>query len=220
VPGPGDTINWPLTTGDWNGGVAQRTLALDVTQIPDRNLLTNSAAVADANASVTLTVLPEPDPLPDLHISHVSRQPTQPAPAQAIQFSVTVHNQGQADVPGWIAVELYAKDDGSGPPTGPADHAGGWCADPPACNHTRPDYLAFFYGLASGQSITLPYPIALSQAGDYQVYVQADVNRVGGATDEYGALLESDESNNVFDHGLLNVSGPPSYKLYLPLLRK
>jgi len=223
TPGPGDAIAWPLGPADWSGGVAQRTLVLSVTSVPSDNLLTNSASVAGAADSASLIVISDLVPLPDLLVHQVAHRPDQPVAGQTVWFTVTLHNQGAADAQTRLAVELYAKGSDfmpAGPPTGPADHAGGWCADPPACEQTRPDYVAYLDGLAAGDTVTLPYAIVLDEADSFQVYAQVDVDRVSGATQEYGALLESDEGNNVFDHGVMTVWEVLPYKLYLPLIAK
>jgi uncharacterized repeat protein (TIGR01451 family) len=220
APAPGEVLAWSLAPGSFVAGVAQRTLVLSVTAVPSDGLLTNVAAVAGVSDSAVLTVLPGLAPRPDLVVTQLRHGPAQPLTGQSLNFTVTVRNQGHADAPGWVAVELYVKDDGAGPPTGPADHAGGWCADPPACQQTRSDYLAFLYGLAVNQSRTLNYAITPDQAGSFYIYVQADVNQVSAATDEYGAFLESDESNNVFGYGPVTIWEARPNKLYLPLITK
>jgi uncharacterized repeat protein (TIGR01451 family) len=57
-PGPGDTLVWQLAPGDWNAGVAQRTLVLSVTQAASGSTLTNTAHISDVSDSAALSVLP------------------------------------------------------------------------------------------------------------------------------------------------------------------
>jgi uncharacterized repeat protein (TIGR01451 family) len=223
APGPGETLSWPLAPGDFVNGQVMRELVLRVTSVPSDNQLTNRAGIAGAGDSVTLGVLPAFAPSADLIVSQMDHQPAQPIAGQPVNFIVTVQNQGTADASGWLAVELYAKGSDfnpAGPPWGPGDHAGGWCADPPTCDHARPEYVVFFHGLAPGQARDLSFSLPLDEAGDYQIYAQVDVDRVGGATEEYGAVLESDEGNNVFSYGTVAVVEEEGYQLYLPLIVK
>jgi uncharacterized repeat protein (TIGR01451 family) len=224
-----DPLVWSLPSGVFTEALTlTHTVVLSATG--PAGMLTNTVSVVNdyfsgtgpvlSSDSAVLTVLPDLPPRPDLVVTQVRHGPDQPLTGQSLNFTVTVRNQGRADAPGWVAVELYTRDDGAGPPTGPADHAGGWCADPPACQQTRFDYLAFFHGLAVSQSRTLNYAITPDQAGSFQVYVQADVNQVSAATDEYGVFLESDESNNVFNYGIVTVWEVRPNKLYLPLIIK
>ncbi len=125
----------------------------------------------------------------------------------------------------WLAAELYARPAGftpSGPPAGPKDHAGGWCAvaqSPCPGNQQRYSYLAFIqppdYPLGAGQARQRVIATTLDQLTVYSLYLQVDV--ANPEDPDYGRILEADEHNNIIFLGTVLVE---PIKVYLPIVLK
>jgi hypothetical protein len=115
---------------------------------------------------------------PDLIIESIVANPPFPAPGQNVNITVTVRNQGVILARG-VRVDFY-KDSAAAP--GPS---GG-------------DFSCSFKGLAAGFSTTCAGTVSYN-AGNYQMWAQADVNQV---------VSESDETNNVFGPQAINVQTP------------
>nr|WP_255603797.1 FG-GAP-like repeat-containing protein [Oscillochloris sp. ZM17-4] len=140
----------------------------------------------------------QPQPVPDLQIIDVRIVPAPPDSGEDYAIEVTVRNSGSAPVDAPFWVDLYLDPDAAPQP------GEGW-----------PDVATFgaswrVYGLAAGATLTLSslepndpadpgrnYTLlpALLAGEAYTLYAQADAYVPGG--DSQGAIIESDEDNNI-----------------------
>jgi len=173
---------------------------------------------------------------PDIAVTdlHAATGPT--APNEPANFYVTLTNDGFAptigpDGTGWFGIDLYVKPAGSPPPAGPDDRYLGAC--PTATDYCpttfRSDYsrIAKFLtstigagGLAVDESWPLTYTLAITTAGTYWVYVQADTYWGAPLTTTYGTashgrIIEGNEVNNIFGPIVIKVG---YRQVYLPIV--
>lgn len=128
----------------------------------------------------------------------------------------------------WLAVELYARPAGWGPPATPHDHTyGWWCAvTAPSCPADQIRNLGFLtssdpqgFILQTDQSGPVSIPTVFTQTGVYSLYLQVDVGFNWSPPDpDYGRVKEADEYNNVVFLGAFSIQMFP--KVYLPIVFK
>ncbi len=179
-----------------------------------------TAGVVEVNAANDVAV--DVDGLygPDLVVRGVRLEPTTLISGRPYTVYVRVANVGNApatrwdggDWWGWVFVNgVYLKAEGADPPDGPFDHGGEVCQ-------------AWSVQLAPGAETESVCPISggpllAPSAGQYVLYVQADVSWSGEPPwgQPFGLVQEVVEGNNLF--GPLSVQvAVPSYRVYLPLI--
>ena len=143
-----------------------------------------------------------------------------------ITFSVTVRNQGGVDTEnaagGQFIVELYLKGSGFTPVGSPVDvfdHVGGYWRDDTG-SPERPTYTCLAARLGAGGEELCTFVITdVTEADEYDVYVQADVSFEdwdgGSWGDDYGMVYEALESNNVYTYGVIHAQ---RHDIYLPIV--
>lgn len=165
---------------------------------------------------------------PDLVVTDLRWEPTQPVAGRPITFYATIRNQGpEGALQRWdgssdhwlFIVELYAKGRDftpAGPPVDVFDHRGGYCADA-SCTQIRYEFLAWPAKLNAGEERTLVFRNIHLPVDTYRIYVQADVSWPGSAPwgQPFGLIREAIENNNIYDAGTVEVK---PYRLFLPLV--
>ncbi len=157
---------------------------------------------------------------PDLVVTGMRFEPTQPISGEPLHIYVTVKNQGDVDVthrwdgssdPNWLFVtSVYLKPQLSAtPPLSVFDHQGETC-------HAWPGPLL----AGEGKEYPCLEDISAPAAGDYAAYAQVDVTWTGEAPWEqpFGLIRETNERNNVYSGPKLTVVS--GWKVYLPLMLK
>ncbi len=152
---------------------------------------------------------------PDFAISSIEVSPESPSPGQPFDLIVTVENIGSQDATTpTLWVEVYVKPDPWTPPSGPADHYLGICADQSCTPPYRWEYVEGLMSLGSGTSFPLHFTgLELPGPGRHMIYAQADVS-FEGDDPVWGPYIEQDESNNM--NSIL--VGPNV--VYLPVIKK
>jgi hypothetical protein len=211
------------------------------------NLMNNHALIADdgthgydMNPSNQAPDASTPIQGPDLVIADWRISPGPYRPGKVITVTATIVNRGLDDALAWdhsatatndwFFVELYARPSSfaqSGPPTGPSDHAGGYCdnEDMMVCmqnaSHQRLSFIG--YGnpntldpLAPGASTVVNWSVSLAAADVYSLYLQVDTASSQLLDPPYGRVLEYDEMNNVVSLGTLSTGK----RVYLPLIMR
>ncbi len=167
---------------------------------------------------------------PDLVVTALTWQPTQPVAGRPITFYATIKNQGTDPVnqrwdgsgqnEHWLfVVELYAKGPGlpATPPADVFDHIGGYCADS-ACSTIRHEFLGWPVGFQANEERTVLFIVNLPE-GAYHLYTQVDVTQTGAPPwgQPFGLIREAVENNNIYAGGQIFVQRPVFY-VYLPLV--
>ena len=161
---------------------------------------------------------------PDLVITALRIEPTEPGRNVPLTVTVTISNQGAAPVTRrWdgsqgdslFAVELYFKPHPSVPPKNVFDHEYGW--DKGAA------YLVWLDdSLAAGDSIQALFHITTSVlGGEHDIYAQVDIGRQCTDCADYwgqpwGLILEPYEGNNISAAYFVDI--PTHVNVYLPLI--
>lgn len=147
---------------------------------------------------------------------------------EIVNEGVSPASSWEGDKGPWLAVELYARPQGWGPPTSPHDHAyGWWCAvTAPSCPADKIRNLGIFYTAVPGsvilgvdQSGAVSIPAVFTQTGVYSLYLQADVGFTFLNDPAYGRVQEADDYNNVIFLGAFSVELFSS-RVYLPIVLK
>jgi hypothetical protein len=159
---------------------------------------------------------------PDLTIPHVVFYTPHIVAGRPVRFGVVVHNQGAGDtahggVPDWFTVEVYVKDRSFTPPglpSGPLDHAGGYCSDASlncATGTQRTNHVTFLGNLGPGESHEAVFTFTFPEPEVYDLYIQVDTTwQASGYTGEpWGQHREEDEDNNMLAVDDFLVPPPP-----------
>ena len=135
---------------------------------------------------------------PDLVVTKIKAEPSEPQIGDAFNLVVTVKNQGSQDAnDGEFWVEVYIKPYPGDWPTGPDDHDMGFCL---AGNCTRNQHVEYIESLAVGKSFDFRFSgIELPGGGINEVFAQADICFAGYYCRDprYGWYLEQNEHNNI-----------------------
>ncbi len=156
---------------------------------------------------------------PDIAVTELRADNSRPMPNVPTNFYVTLANIGfdptiGPDGTGWFGVDLYIKPAYSPPPVGPADRYFGAC--PTATDYCPTTFrfdqysIAKFFtttlgagGLSADESWPLTYTLAITPAGTYWIYGQADTYwgepmTTTYGTEAHGRIVEGNEVNNIF----------------------
>lgn len=202
------------------------------TSLPNNWPVTNQALIhspeGDAEYTHVLTHVvmnPPGTPLVDLTATGIHLQPASPEAGQPVDIIADIANIGSQDA-GAFWVELYVKPWPSEPPSGPADHEGGFF--PIGGGTGRLEYTWNPSGLASGMGASLtfprpgygwsdqPFPQPCTQ---YDIYVQVDVAANVPPDNAYwGQYAEADETNNLVH--LTYTTPCDDGRVYLPMVMK
>ena len=156
-------------------------------------------------------------------------------PGELFTVTATIINRGLTgtvtwervitpDNPGnnWFAVEVYLRPAiwQAGPPSGPHDHAGGYCSEQTTpCDQAeqRSGYvhmINYSSGLAPFSPYQVSFPVSVTTVEAYLVYVQVDTGFWFFGDPPYGRILEFDESNNVALAGMVGAVN----RVFLPII--
>jgi uncharacterized repeat protein (TIGR01451 family) len=200
--------------------------------LPNNWTVTNQAMLhspeGDAEYTSVLTHVvmnPPGTPLVDLTATDIHLQPANPEAGQPVSIIVDIANIGTQNA-GEFLVELYVKPSPSSPPSGPADHEGGFF--PIGGGTGRIEYTWNPSGLTSGTSASLTFPRPgygwsdhpfPQECTQYDIYVQLDVAaNVPPDSAYWGHYAEADETNNVVH--LTYLTPCDSGIVYLPMVIK
>ncbi len=243
----GNTYRYDIgTLGPNKTGVLTMVVQLSNT-VPYTVNLTNNRAVIiddgtqgyDTNSSNQSPSVSSPIQGPDLAISNMQISPGPHVVGKTFWVTATITNRGlgnaltwqHLDTPSdptndWFAVELYAKPSSfaqPGPPTGPNDHAGGYCIGEAApCDPAdqRSNFLYFFNYLSwpalvkPGDSVVVRWSVSLPAPGTYSLYIQVDSGFWWLDDPSYGRVLEYNELNNIAPVGSISTGS----SIYLPVV--
>ncbi|RKY87788.1 hypothetical protein DRQ11_05320 [candidate division KSB1 bacterium] len=110
-----------------------------------------------------------PPELPDLIVTSITTDPTQPVEGEPVTIFVTVENQGPGDASGFY-IDWYHH------------------LDAPPSLYQVGDVFEYVPFLAAGATYTMTGTFTYSTAGDYNMYAQVDTEQT---------VIELDENNNV-----------------------
>jgi hypothetical protein len=198
--------------------------------LPNNWTVTNQAMIhspeGDAEYTPILThVVTNPAPLVDLAATGIHLQPANPEAGQPVNIIGDIASIGAQDAgPFWV--ELYVKPAPSQPPSGPADHEGGFF--PIGGGTGRLEYTWNPSGLASGLGASLTFPRPgygwsdhpfPQECTQYDIYVQIDVAANVPPDNAYwGQYPEADETNNLVH--LTYMTPCDDGRVYLPIVTK
>jgi len=210
------------------------------------NLSNNRAVITDdgargydTNSANQSPSISSPIQGPDLVVSNVQVSPGPYGLGTTFTVSATITNRGLGDVltwqhlltptdstNNWLTVELYVKPSTftqPGAPTGPNDHAGGYCGvETSPCDPVdqRSNFLYFFNYLnwpalvKPGDSVVAQWTVPVPAGSSFSLYIQVDSSFWWLNDPAYGRILEYGETNNVAAVGSFSIGK----SVYLPLI--